>query len=151
EALRDVLSWLYCTISLQDDISLFRLSLRVEANVDLLDLQAKLANAERGTRLVVLLETFGGGAELVAALRRFAKKQVANQSLSHVIDDAARELGIDALAPELVRFRDFAERWSEKKISGQRTLREFLEFVELYRESGGILELQPPERPEEEF
>ncbi|HET9742428.1 MAG TPA: ATP-dependent DNA helicase [Terriglobales bacterium] len=150
-ALRDVLSWLYCTISLQDDISLFRLALRTEAKVDLLDLQAKLANAERGTRLVTLLETCSGGAELVAVLRGFSEQHVAILSLSRVIDDAARELGIDALAPELVRFRDFAERWSEKKISGQKTLREFLEFVELYRESGGILELQSPERPEDEF
>jgi DNA helicase-2/ATP-dependent DNA helicase PcrA len=151
-ALRDVMAWLHCALSMNDDISLFRLILRFADDVNLTALHKQLASAERGTKVVSVLEDVQGGTGLVAKLHRFRDRYSPNTAdLLSLIDAAAEQVDVERSSVELTRFREFARNWREKRISNTKRLPEFLEFLELYREGGGSLDLTPPERPEEEF
>jgi DNA helicase-2/ATP-dependent DNA helicase PcrA len=151
-ALRDVMAWLHCSLSLNDDISLFRLILRFADDVNLPALHEQLASVERGTKVITVLENVHGGAGLLTKLQRFRERVApATAELLSLIDMAAEQVKVSRSSIELTRFREFALGWSGKRISKTKRLPEFLEFLELYREGGGSLDLSPPERPEDEF
>ncbi len=151
DALRDLMAWLHCTTSLNQDVALFRLALSADSGIDLTALHDKMASAARGTKLFTLLETGPGGPELLARVRRFAQElPPADADLLRTIREAAAEVGLSPERLEFQRFRDFATGWREKSISRTKHLPEFLEFLELYREAGGSLAIAAPERPETE-
>ncbi|HWC17109.1 MAG TPA: ATP-dependent DNA helicase [Terriglobales bacterium] len=150
DALRDLAAWLHCVLSRNDDVSLFRLALRAGAGVDLTEMHAKLSAAPRGTKVSSVLENVSGGPELLAVLQAFAEQHGAHELLE-IIYAAAEILAISPNAIELSRFVEFAMKWHDGRLGTTRSLAEFLEFLDLFREGGGTLALLPPERPEEEF
>jgi DNA helicase-2/ATP-dependent DNA helicase PcrA len=152
DALRDLVAWLHCSIFSNADVSFFRLALRGDSEIDLDELHSKLSCAPRGTKVSSALNDIGGGPELLSSLARFAEAQNAvSGDLLCVIDAAAEKLGILQGSVELIRFREFATKWREKRIARTGLLPEFLEYLDLYREGGGTLALAQPERPEDEF
>jgi DNA helicase-2/ATP-dependent DNA helicase PcrA len=152
DALRDLLAWLHCSISRSDDVSFFRLSLRRPCGVDLEDLYSKLSSAPRGTKMADLLEHVRSGPQLLASLQIFAEAhKVFAGDLMAIIDAAAETLDIALNSVEMTRFRTFAAAWREKRIALTGRLPEFLEFLDLYRQGGGTLAIESPERPEDEF
>ena len=151
-ALRDVVAWLHCVHSRNDDVSFFRLALREGSGVDLSELHAKLASAARGAKVVTVLENVNGGPELLRVLQVFSDQHGSeSKDLVQTIFAAADLLGIARNSIELTRFLDFTRKWLGSRICATAKLNEFLEFLDLYREGGGALALCPPERPEEEF
>lgn len=152
DALRDLIAWLQCATSLNQDVALFRLALSADSAIDLAALHDKMASAARGTKLFTLLETVAGGPELLERLHQFMQEfQPRDADLLRIIREATAEIGLSPERLEFQRFRDFAIAWREKRIARTKHLPEFLEFLELYREAGGSLALVPPERPENEF
>jgi len=152
DSLRDLVAWLHCAISRSDDVAFFRLALRGEPAIDLASLYAKLSLCERGTKVAQLIESVPSGSELLRSLHEFAEAWNASTGdLLEIIDAAAAALNISNDSIELVRFRDFAAKWREKRISQTGRLPEFLEYLDLYRSGGGALPLASPERPEDEF
>ena len=152
DTLRDLLAWLHCSISSSDDVSFFRLALRRPFGVDVEDLYVKLSSAARGTKASQVLEHVRNGPQLLASLQIFADTHnVLAGDLLAIIDAAVDVLGVDANGVELKRFHAFAGAWREKRIARTGRLAEFLEFLDLYREGGGSLPLETPERPEDEF
>src|SRR5437868_1673890 len=150
DPLRDLLAWLHCVIFPNDDISFFRIAIRHAVNLDLPTLYARLSAASRGTRVAQTLEQLEGGKELLATLHMFAERHKPIQGdLLEIIESAAGALGIPTDAVELVRFRDFAMKWRDKRFAPTGCLPEFLDFLDLYRQGGGTLPLAPPERPED--
>ena len=152
DALRDLVAWLHCLISRSADVSFFRLALRTDSCIDLTALYAKLSLSPRGTKVAQLLEEVSGGPELQRSLQNFSEHwNAVDGDLLDVIDAAGALLNISHDSIELVRFRDFAAKWREKRISQTGRLLEFLEYLDLYRTGGGTLPLASPERPEDEF
>src|SRR5437588_2278524 len=152
DALRDLVAWLHCLLSRSADVSFFRLALRSDSCIDLTALYAKLSSSPRGTKVAQLLEEVSGGPELQRSLQNFSEHwNAVDGDLLDVIDAAGALLNISRDSIELVRFRDFAAKWREKRISQTGRLLEFLEYLDLYRTGGGTLPLASPERPEDEF
>lgn len=152
DALRDIVAWLHCAISGSDDVAFFRLTLRADSGIDLTDLYAKLSSSPSGTKVAQVLKDVEGGPELLRSLQDFAVScDAVNCDLLEIIEAAAATLNIRCTSVELVRFRDFASKWREKRISQTGRLPEFLEYLDLYRIGGGTLPLASPERPEDEF
>ena len=152
DALRDVVAWLHCVHSRNEDVSFFRLALREGSGVDLSELHAKLSSAARGTKVATVLENVNGGPELLRVLHVFSDQHGSeSKDLVQTIYAAADLLGIARNSTELTRFLDFTRKWLGSRICASGKLSEFLEFLDLYREGGGTLALCPPERPEEEF
>lgn len=152
DALRDIVAWLHCSICGSDDVAFFRLALRADSGIDLSDLYAKLSSSPRGTKVAQVLKDVKGGPELSGSLQDFAAGcNAVNGDLLDVIDAAATTLNICSTSIELVRFRDYAARWREKRIAQTGRLPEFLEYLDLYKAGGGTLPLSSPERPEDEF
>ncbi|HVH85940.1 MAG TPA: ATP-dependent DNA helicase, partial [Terriglobales bacterium] len=152
DALRDLVAWLHGVVSRNRDVSLFRLALRDGAGVDLSELHAKLSAVPRGTKVAKVLEEATGGPELLSVLQAFAEQHTITQTdLLQTIHAAAEVLGISRNTIQLTRFVEFAIRWHGGRLCASRSLSEFLEFLDLYREGGGTLALSPPERPEDEF
>lgn len=152
DTLRDLVAWLHCATSRSDDVAFFRLALRSGSQIDLAGLYAKLSSCARGTKVAQILEDVPGGPELLQSLRDFAEHwQAADGDLLDVTDAGAAILNLPHDSIELVRFRDFAGKWREKRIAQTGRLPEFLEYLDLYRTGGGTLPLASPERPEEEF
>src|SRR6185312_3053779 len=152
DALRDLMAWLHCVHSRNDDVSFFRLALREGSGVDLSALHAKLSSAARGTKVATVLENVNGGPELLRVLQVFSDQHESeSKDLVQTIHAAADLLGIARASIELTRFLNFTRKWLGSRICASGKLSEFLEFLDLYREGGGALALSPPERPEEEF
>jgi superfamily I DNA/RNA helicase/RecB family exonuclease len=152
DALRDVVAWLHCAVFRTDDVSFFRLAMRADSGIDLTGLYAKLSTSARGTKVGQLLEDVPGGPELLGSLHEFAERcDARNGDLLEIIDAAAATLNLCHTSVELVRFRDFAAQWREKRIAQTGRLPEFLEYLDLYKTGGGTLPLASPERPEDEF
>src|SRR5438445_247792 len=83
-------AWLLCALSLNDDISLFRLILRFADDVNLPALHEQLASVERGTKVITVLENVHGGAGLLTKLQRFRERVApATAELLSLIDMAA--------------------------------------------------------------
>lgn len=152
DALRDVMAWLHCVHSRNEDVSFFRLALREGSGVDLSELHEKLSSAARGTKVATVLENVNGGPELLRVLQVFSDQHGSeSKDLVQTVHAAADLLGIARNGIELTRFLDFTRKWLGSRICATGKLSEFLEFLDLYREGGGTLALSPPERPEEEF
>jgi len=151
DALRDLVAWLHGAISPTDDIAFFRLALRADSGIDLNNLHAKLSSSARGMKVAQMLEDVLGGSELLRSLEDFARScDARNGDLLEVIDAAAASLDLASTSVELVRFREFASRWREKRIAQSGRLGEFLEYLDLYKTGGGTLPLASAERPEDE-
>ncbi len=152
DALRDLVAWLHCVHSRNNDVRFFRLALREGSGVDLSELHAKLSSAARGTKVATVLENVSGGPELTRVLQVFSDQHgTEGTDLVHAIYAASDLLGIDRNGIELTRFLDFTRKWLGSRLCATGALSEFLEFLDLYREGGGTLALSAPERPEEEF
>ncbi len=151
DALRDVVAWLHCVNSRNNDVSFFRLALRDGSGIDLSTLHAKLSSAARGTKVATVLEGVNGGPELLRVLEMFSEQHGDGTDLVQTIHAAADLLGISRSSIELTRFLEFTRKWLGSRICTSGKLSEFLEYLDLYREGGGTLALSPPERPEDEF
>jgi ATP-dependent DNA helicase UvrD/PcrA len=152
DALRDVIAWLHCANSSNNDVSYFRLALRDDSGVNLSELHAGLSTAQRGSKVVGILEKVDGGSALIDRVRRFADQYPDSQNdVVAVINAAADQVGVSRISIELTRFLEFARKWQTSRLRVRGTLSEFLDFLDLYREGGGALPLSPPDRPEEEF
>src|SRR5437764_2671101 len=151
DTLRDIVAWLHCAISTSDDVAFFRLALRGDSRIDLPILYEKLSSSQRGSKMARIIEDVPGGAELLRSLKTFAEIcNAADGDLLEVIDAAAAHLKMPRSSIELIRFRDFAAKWRDKRIAQTGRLPEFLEYLDLYKIGGGTLPLVPPERPEDE-
>ncbi len=122
-----------------DAVSAVRVASLPQFNIDGRALRAAFANAGDTLKAETELEKLDGGPELLNALTE------ARRLLASADDKAVSAITIAercfALAPNQDRaaFAEFAESWSRKPaaLSGQATLREFLEYLDLFVEGGG--------------
>ena len=124
-----------------DPIALVRVATFPQFNVDPNEFRAELALAGKKASVEAVLEKVSGGFAVMESVRE-ARHDLANASGSLT---SAMKIGqqVFQLADSLPlrRLQELAEQWCNKPkpLVGQGTLREFLEYVEWYREAGGCL------------
>lgn len=91
-------------------------------------------------------------AELVAMLRDL-RRRAQELSASELLDALIAALGLafppgSATRPYLDTFADFVRKWEQKSFTESRALREFVGYLDLFEEAGGLVAL--PESPVED-
>ena len=122
-------------------VALFRVAALPQFDVDPERFRAQLVLAGRDGSAEAALEESPGGTAVVEAIRKARQDLiVAGSMMTDALAIARRDFGLAESMP-LRRLADFAERWKNKprQIVEQGTLREFLEYVTLFREAGGAL------------
>ena len=124
-----------------DPIALVRVATFPQFKVDPNEFRAELALAGKKASVEAVLEKVSGGFAVMESVRE-ARHDLANANGSLT---SAMKIGqqVFQLADSLPlrRLQELAEQWCNKPkpLVGQGTLREFLEYVEWYREAGGCL------------
>lgn len=124
-----------------DAISLFRFAALPQFQIDPVKFRAALAAAPEDTAIETVLEKVPGGLAVVETLRE-ARHDFgnANGSLAAAMKLLSSRLGLRTSRPGR-RLVELAEAWLKKPkaIVGRGTLREFLGYLDLFREAGGVL------------
>ena len=124
-----------------DPIALVRVATLPQFKVDPEEFRAELALAGKKAAVESVLEKVSGGSAVMESVRE-ARHDLAN---ANGLLASAMKIGqqVFQLADSLPlrRLQEMAEQWSSKPkpLVGQGTLREFLEYLEWYREAGGCL------------
>jgi DNA helicase II / ATP-dependent DNA helicase PcrA len=124
-----------------DPVALFRVAAMPQFCVDPECFRAELALAGRNPAIEAVLEKVRGGAEVMQTVRE-ARRELANANgmLPAAIRIMRGTFQIGDSLP-LHRLQEFAADWSKKprQITRDGTLGEFLEYVALFQEAGGML------------
>jgi DNA helicase-2/ATP-dependent DNA helicase PcrA len=122
-------------------IALVRVAAFPQFSVDPEEFRAALALAAKKASIESVLEKVSGGFAVMESVRE-ARHDLANaDSLLGPAMKIAQPIFQLADSLPLRRLQELAEQWCSKPkpLVGQGTLREFLEYVELFREAGGCL------------
>jgi DNA helicase-2/ATP-dependent DNA helicase PcrA len=137
---RDALAALQ-VMAAPDPIALVRVAAFPQFKVDAEEFRAALALAGRKADIEPVLEKVSGGFAVMEAVRE-ARHDLANAGdfVGPAMKIAEQEFRVAPSVP-LRRLQELAEQWSTKPkpLVGQGTLREFLEYVDWFREAGGCL------------
>lgn len=141
---RDLLAALRALVWPAESIPLLRLAARPEFRLDGAGLRAQLAAAKRDTPLVALLEKSPGGKKLLATIAEMGRLMPpAGTAAGTYIAAVIRRFGFDRASRPLQAFLAFVDKWQGKPIGGQGNIAEFLDYLELFREFGGTVPLEP--------
>jgi superfamily I DNA/RNA helicase len=146
---RDLFACLSVVVTEGDDVSLFRVAALPQFNVDPESLRATtraLAKNSREGKIVPLgsvLADMDGGPEILAAVAA-AREQIGRTQAKgrRALEIVARNFQLDAASPILAAALKFAEAWQSKKINKTTELTEFLDYMALFREAGGVIPLE---------
>ncbi len=146
---RDLLACLSVVVTDGDDVSLFRVAALPQFNVDPEHLRATtraLAKNSRESKIVPLasvLADMDGGPDILAAIAT-AREQITRTQAKgrHALEIVARNVRLDVASPILAAALKFAEAWQSKKINKTTELTEFLDYMSLFREAGGVIPLE---------
>ena len=122
-------------------IALVRVAAFSQFSVDPEEFRAALAVAGKKASIESLLEKVAGGFAVMESVREARHDLTnANDLLGPAMEIAQQVFRLPD-SPSLQRLQEMAEQWcaKPKALVGQGTLREFLEYVELFREAGGCL------------
>jgi DNA helicase II / ATP-dependent DNA helicase PcrA len=122
-------------------IAMVRVAALPRFNVDPEEFRAALAVAGKKASVESVLESVSGGFAVMESLRE-ARHDLANANslLGPAMNIAQQQFQLTDSLP-LQRLQEFAEQWCSKPkpLVGQGTLREFIEYIEWFRETGGGL------------
>jgi DNA helicase-2/ATP-dependent DNA helicase PcrA len=146
---RDLFACLSVVVADGDDVSLFRVAALPQFNVDPEILRATtraLAKKSREGKIVTLASVLGdmdGGAGILATVAA-AREQIARTQAKgrRALEIVARNFRLDMASPILKAALKFGENWQEKKINKTTELTEFLDYMNLFREAGGVIPLE---------
>ncbi|HUQ49485.1 MAG TPA: ATP-dependent DNA helicase, partial [Terriglobales bacterium] len=139
--LRDLLALMRVLDSGADDISLFRLSLRPQAGIDLNELQHRMRHANR-TNLAAVLEPMGNGKRLLLSIQELRKSLPSTAKVSRAVKECAKYLGLDVKREEYRCFAEFVKKWEKLHITETGLLPEFLVYLDYFTRAGGCLKAE---------
>jgi DNA helicase-2/ATP-dependent DNA helicase PcrA len=137
---RDLLAAL-CVMNGAAPVSLFRIAALPQFSIDAERFRAEIVVAGENVSVETSLEKAPGGFEVMERVREARHDLLSAESkLAAALEIARRTFQLSECEPTK-RLQEFAGRWSRKskKLVGEGTLAEFLEYVALYREAGGCL------------
>jgi DNA helicase-2/ATP-dependent DNA helicase PcrA len=149
---RDLFACLSVVISEGDDVSLFRVAALPQFNVDPEVLRATTRTHAKNSRegkiipLASALPEMQGGPGILAAIAA-AREEIARTQAKgrRAVEIVANKFQLDTASPILRAALKFVETWQTKKINQSTDLSEFLEYLELFREFGGVIPLEADE------
>ena len=146
---RDLFACLSAVIADGDDVSLMRVAALPQFDVDPSALRGAtrtLAGRSREQKIVPLSTVLGevsGGAEImstIAAAREEIERAAAQGR--RALEIVASKFKLDTSSPILCAAVKFVDTWQTKKINQTTSLAEFLDYMTLFREAGGVLPLE---------
>ena len=146
---RDLFACINAVVSGGDDVSWFRVAalpcFRINPE-QLRQVLRAIARDNREAQVVPLssaLDGVEGGAEVVAAVQRTREEiQRRNAKGRAAIDAIVREFSLDTSSPILQAALHFISDWEGKKINKSTDLEELVDYLEYFREAGGVIPLQ---------
>ncbi|MGA1999827.1 MAG: ATP-dependent DNA helicase [Terriglobales bacterium] len=144
--IRNLLACLGAVASLSDSEALFRAAALPMFGMDGDAVRSALASSSREASFTSLLPKIPGGGQVLAAVEK-ARGYAASvdwnaaQACAFVI----RTFRFPESDGAVRVFREFVDKWHAKPITVSGSLKEFIEYVDLFREAGGTLELPVPE------
>jgi DNA helicase-2/ATP-dependent DNA helicase PcrA len=146
---RDLFACLSAVVTEGDDVSLFRVAALPQFKVDPELLRATtraLARKSREGKVVSLasvLADMDEGPKILAVIAAAREQIVRTQAKGRrALEIVARRFQLDADSPILAAALKFAEAWQGKKINKTTELAEFLGYMDLFREAGGVIPLE---------
>jgi DNA helicase-2/ATP-dependent DNA helicase PcrA len=146
---RDLFACLSVVIAEGDDVSLFRVAALPQFNVDPEKLRATtraLAKNSREGKIVPLassLANMDGGPEILSVIAA-AREEIGRTRAKgrQALEIIARKFQLDMDSPVVGAALKFGETWQQKKINKTTDLAEFLDYMALFREAGGVIPLE---------
>ena len=146
---RDLFACVLAIVSGGDDVSLMRVAGLPRFHVNPEQLRQVLRSIARDNResqvvpLSAALDRVEGGAEVLATIRRIRDEiQSRNAQARAATDIIVREFALDASSPILQAALKFVKEWETKKINKTTELPELVDYLEYFREAGGVIPLQ---------
>jgi DNA helicase-2/ATP-dependent DNA helicase PcrA len=142
---RDLLACLAAVASLSDSEALFRVAALPMFGVEGDAMRTALAAACREASFASLLPKIPGGGRVMAAVEK-ARGYAAsvNWEAAPVCAYVVRAFGFGETEGPVRVLREFVEKWHVSPITESGSLQEFIEYVGLFQEAGGTLELPVP-------
>src|SRR5579872_5333721 len=149
---RDLFACLNAVMSSGDDVSLFRVAalpcFHVNAN-ELRQVMKSIARENREAQVIPLssaLDRVAGGADVTATVQR-AREEIRRRDAKGraALEIIAREFALDRSSPILQAALYFVQQWETKKINRSTDLEELVDYLEYFREAGGVIPLQAGE------
>ncbi|HYM78660.1 MAG TPA: ATP-dependent DNA helicase [Candidatus Dormibacteraeota bacterium] len=146
---RDLFACLSVVIADGDDVSLVRVAALPQFRVDptlLRGVTRALASQSRDSKVVPLatrLSEVPGGAAILSAITA-AREEIEKTAAKgrRALEIVAARFQLDISSPILGAAMKFVDNWQTKKINRTTDLAEFLDYMTLFREAGGVLPLE---------
>ena len=149
---RDLFACVDAVVNVSDDVSVVRVAALPAFEVNPEQLRTALRSINRESRsgrvvsLFSVLSSVDGGTAVVAAIartreeiqRRGAKARVA-------LDIITKEFALDARSPILQAALKFVGEWEGRKVNKTTELEELADYLDYFREAGGVIPLDAPE------
>jgi DNA helicase-2/ATP-dependent DNA helicase PcrA len=146
---RDLLACVQAIVSGGDDVSLVRVAGLPRFHVNPEQLREVLRAIARDNResqvlpLSAALDRVEGGSEVLMSVQRVRQQiQSGGAQARAAVDIIVREFGLDAASPILQAAMQFVQDWERKKINKTTELTELVDYLEYFREAGGVIPLQ---------
>lgn len=142
---RDLLACVGAIISEKDDASLFRVAALPQFTIDPEKLRAGIKSLprdqEHGT-VAAVLPKIDGGHVVLNSLQQ-ARDEIARISAKSraALDIIIRTLQLEPKSPPLIAILEFVKQWEEKPIIKTRELPELLEYLDLFRQANGTINI----------
>jgi DNA helicase-2/ATP-dependent DNA helicase PcrA len=148
---RDLFACLNAVVA-DDDVSLFRVAGLPCFSVDPSELRALMRAISRENRedkvvpLASALDRVPGGTDVMNTVRS-VRAEIAQRGLKGraAFDVVVRQFQLDPTSPSLQAALQFVAAWEQKKINKTTELTELVDYLEYFREAGGVIPLQANE------
>lgn len=139
---RDALAAVRAIMNSGDSAALFRLASLPQFGISPDELRTALRGAKDATGLAPVLMNVAGGTAVLDAVAK-ARKIAGDKAVS-VLATGLKQFAI-ANTPATKALTKFVEEWSQKPITNQGTVAEFIEYLDFYGEIGGKITLPEPD------
>jgi DNA helicase-2/ATP-dependent DNA helicase PcrA len=143
---RDLMAVVRGVMSDSDADSVFRVCALPQFNVSPNELRAALASAGRGKTFKSVLQSMEAGKRVLDALQA-ARQFIITQNLNAAgaFEYLAHHFGFPKGDPAVRALQRFANDWVRKPFVRKKTLHDFLEYMNLFQEGGGVIQLMSDE------
>ncbi len=149
---RDLFACVAVVVDLAADASLFRVAALPQFDVDPEQLRAALRTIARGSKegamipLASVLGEVAGGRAVLDAVRRARDEVSQKQAKAHTaLQLIAKQFRLDLKSAILQAALKFASAWEEKATTKTKELGEWIEYLNYFREAGGVIPLTSKE------
>jgi DNA helicase-2/ATP-dependent DNA helicase PcrA len=149
---RDLFACLRAVVFADDDVSWFRVAALPRFQVDPERLRQVMRAIARDSRegpvtpLPFALDRADGGADVLAAVKD-ARGEIRRQQAQAraALGIIVERFGLDATSPATRAVLSFVEAWEKKKVNRTTELAELADYLEYFREAGGVIPLEAAE------